>query len=30
MAKPILYGADYSVYVRIARMTFEEKGIGYE
>ncbi|MDX8496419.1 glutathione S-transferase family protein [Mesorhizobium sp. VK22B] len=30
MAKPILYGADYSVYVRIARMTLEEKGIGYE
>ncbi|PBB21504.1 glutathione S-transferase family protein [Mesorhizobium sp. WSM4313] len=30
MAKPILYGADYSVYVRIARMTLEEKGVGYE
>ncbi|TIV64997.1 MAG: glutathione S-transferase family protein [Mesorhizobium sp.] len=30
MAKPILYGADYSVYVRIARMTLAEKGIGYE
>jgi len=30
MAKPILYGADYSVYVRIARMTLEEKGAAYE
>ncbi|BCM19888.1 glutathione S-transferase family protein [Mesorhizobium sp. J8] len=30
MAKPVLYGADYSVYVRIARMALEEKGIGYE
>jgi glutathione S-transferase len=30
MTKPILYGADYSVYVRIARMTLEEKGVGYE
>ncbi|UCI05422.1 glutathione S-transferase family protein [Mesorhizobium sp. B1-1-8] len=30
MAKPVLYGADYSVYVRIARMTLEEKGVGYE
>ncbi|TPI39253.1 glutathione S-transferase family protein [Mesorhizobium sp. B3-1-9] len=30
MAKPTLYGADYSVYVRIARMALEEKGIGYE
>ncbi|RWD89054.1 glutathione S-transferase family protein [Mesorhizobium sp.] len=30
MAKPILYGADYSVYVRIARMTLEEKGVDYE
>ncbi|TPL90172.1 glutathione S-transferase family protein [Mesorhizobium sp. B2-3-12] len=30
MAKPILYGADYSVYVRIARMALEEKGIDYE
>ncbi|MDX8527672.1 glutathione S-transferase family protein [Mesorhizobium sp. MSK_1335] len=30
MAKPILYGADYSVYVRIARMALEEKGVGYE
>ncbi|TGQ73086.1 MAG: glutathione S-transferase family protein [Mesorhizobium sp.] len=30
MSKPILYGADYSVYVRIARMALEEKGVGYE
>lgn len=30
MAKPILYGADYSVYVRIARMALTEKGVDYE
>ncbi|TPI83272.1 glutathione S-transferase family protein [Mesorhizobium sp. B2-8-9] len=30
MRRPILYGADYSVYVRIARMALEEKGVGYE
>ncbi|TPJ29204.1 glutathione S-transferase family protein [Mesorhizobium sp. B2-7-2] len=30
MAKPTLYGADYSVYVRIARMALEEKGVVYE
>lgn len=30
MKKPILYGADYSVYVRIARMTLEEKGVDHE
>ncbi|BCH16823.1 glutathione S-transferase family protein [Mesorhizobium sp. L-2-11] len=30
MSKPIVYGADYSVYVRIVRLTLEEKGIGYE
>jgi glutathione S-transferase len=30
MAKPTLYGADYSVYVRIARMTLEEKGVDHE
>lgn len=30
MKQPILYGADYSVYVRIARMTLEEKGVDYE
>jgi len=30
MTKPTLYGADYSVYVRIARMTLEEKGVDYD
>lgn len=30
MSKPIVYGADYSVYVRIVRLALEEKGIGYE
>ncbi|MBZ9741842.1 MULTISPECIES: glutathione S-transferase family protein [unclassified Mesorhizobium] len=30
MAKPILYGADYSVYVRIVRLVLAEKGIDYE
>ncbi len=30
MTKPILYGADYSVYVRIARLTLAEKGVSYE
>lgn len=30
MAKPTLHGADYSVYVRIARMALEEKGVDYE
>ncbi|TGQ53921.1 glutathione S-transferase family protein [Mesorhizobium sp. M1C.F.Ca.ET.193.01.1.1] len=30
MKKPTLYGADYSVYVRIARMALEEKGVDYE
>ncbi|MCA0047449.1 glutathione S-transferase family protein [Mesorhizobium sp. B283B1A] len=30
MTKPILHGADYSVYVRIARMVLEEKGVDYE
>ena len=30
MAKPVLYGADYSVYVRIARLTLEEKGVDYD
>ncbi|TIT38367.1 MAG: glutathione S-transferase family protein, partial [Mesorhizobium sp.] len=30
MTKPILYGADYSVYVRIVRLALEEKGIDYE
>jgi glutathione S-transferase len=30
MGKPIVYGADYSVYVRVVRLALEEKGIGYE
>jgi glutathione S-transferase len=30
MGKPRLFGADYSVYVRIARMTLAEKGVDYE
>lgn len=30
MRKPILYGADYSVYVRIVRMALLEKGVDYE
>ncbi|PBC04968.1 glutathione S-transferase family protein [Mesorhizobium sp. WSM3860] len=30
MAKPLLYGAHYSVYVRIARLALEEKGVDYE
>ncbi|QPC93436.1 glutathione S-transferase family protein [Mesorhizobium sp. INR15] len=30
MGKPVVYGADYSVYVRIVRLALEEKGIGYE
>lgn len=30
MAKPVLYGADYSVYVRIARMALAEKGVEYD
>ena len=30
MARPTLYGADYSVYVRIARMALREKGVDYE
>ncbi|WP_217577232.1 glutathione S-transferase family protein [Mesorhizobium sp. GbtcB19] len=30
MARPTLYGADYSVYVRIARMALQEKGVDYE
>lgn len=30
MTRPILYGADYSVYVRIARLALEEKGVDYE
>src|SRR4051794_11314687 len=30
MGMPIVYGADYSVYVRIVRLVLEEKGIEYE
>ncbi|MER8440671.1 glutathione S-transferase family protein [Mesorhizobium sp. M1312] len=30
MSKPIVYGADYSVYVRIVRLVLEEKGIDYD
>lgn len=30
MSRPVLYGANYSVYVRIARMALEEKGVGYD
>ncbi|MER8631618.1 glutathione S-transferase family protein [Mesorhizobium opportunistum] len=30
MAKPVVYGADYSVYVRIVRLVLTEKGIDYE
>jgi glutathione S-transferase len=29
MTDPVLYGADYSVYVRIARMALAEKGVPY-
>jgi glutathione S-transferase len=30
VTKPTLYGADYSVYVAIARLALEEKGVEYE
>ena len=30
MGKPTLYGADYSVYVRIARLALAEKGVAHE
>ncbi|RUT81763.1 glutathione S-transferase family protein [Mesorhizobium sp. M7A.T.Ca.TU.009.01.3.2] len=30
MGKPIVYGAEYSVYVRIVRLVLAEKGIDYE
>ncbi|MER9138789.1 glutathione S-transferase family protein [Mesorhizobium sp. M0047] len=30
MGKPIVYGANYSVYVRIVRLVLTEKGIDYE
>jgi len=29
MANPVVFGADYSVYVRTVRLTLEEKGVGY-
>jgi len=28
--RPVVYGADYSVYVRIAKLVLEEKGVGYD
>jgi glutathione S-transferase len=30
MRKPLVFGADYSVYVRTVRLTLEEKGIAYD
>lgn len=30
MAKPVVYGATYSVYVRAVRLVLEEKGVPYE
>ncbi|HEV2673975.1 MAG TPA: glutathione S-transferase family protein [Aliidongia sp.] len=30
MARPLLFGAAYSVYVRIARLTLEEKGVAHD
>lgn len=30
MARPVVYGADYSVYVRIVRLTLHEKGVDYD
>ena len=30
MGKPLLYGMDYSVYVRIAQLALAEKGVEYE
>jgi glutathione S-transferase len=30
MGKPVVYGADYSIYVRIVRLVLAEKGIDYE
>ncbi|CAN7553413.1 glutathione S-transferase family protein [Mesorhizobium amorphae] len=30
MGKPIVYGADYSVYVRIVRLALAEKGVDYD
>jgi glutathione S-transferase len=30
MSKPVVFGADYSVYVRIVRLALEQKGVGYD
>ena len=30
MARPKLFGADFSVYVRIVRLALAEKGVGYD
>lgn len=30
MGRPVVYGADYSVYVRIVRLTLFEKGVDYD
>ncbi len=30
MSEPIVFGAPYSVYVRIVRLTLAEKGVGYQ
>ena len=30
MAAPILYGPDFSTYVRTARLALEEKGVSYQ
>ena len=30
MPKPVLYGADYSVYVRTSRLALHEKGVNYD
>ncbi|MBX3577072.1 MAG: glutathione S-transferase family protein [Rhizobiaceae bacterium] len=30
MARPVVHGADYSVYVRIVRMALAEKGVAYD
>jgi glutathione S-transferase len=30
VVRPILFGADYSVYVRICRLALAEKGVGYD
>ena len=30
MSRPVLYGADYSVYTRIARLALAEKGVVYD